>query len=254
FLDKFGGKELRGKLIDSVKAHAHRRDEMYRCTMEKYRNRGKLKKAEKDNDFERLAALLREIIRTEAPEFEHNMPKKDIYSMYDLEYAAVSITAYSKAISSIRENGCGSEARQALSVSMFSMKLEVISARIGVSDEMKETVRDIESESQEEMLNAMEEYFGGKVRRDIFAAVYNTVMSAFRITGDAAGAIHEGAKRAKPMLRDAADSKDRPERFEAELCSGGYWDNFSKKLPYGKNGLQQYADEWQEWIGKVMRL
>lgn len=268
FMDKLGGEERRQKIIDSVKSEAHRCDERYRHAMERHGNRRDIKEAANNHDFERLAALLHDIVNADRHASDRTEATKGgLYSQFELEYAAVSITAYSQSINAIRENGCGSEARQALNVSMFSMKMEVLSVRLGVSEEIKEVKQTIEDEANEELLDAMDENLenqrasAGLVEdaahlfrsadRDMFRAVYHKVMDAFRKSGDALGAIREGALTAKGRMRDAMESGRPVERWENEMRPGGYWDSFFNRSPYQRSGYQEFEADWQRFMDGV---
>lgn len=268
FMDKLGGEERRQRIIDSVKEHAHRRDEQYHQAMERHGNRRDIRDAVGGSDFERLAALLRDIVRTELPDIlrADRAPKQDddrsFYSMHELEYAAVSITAYRGTIDSIREKGCGDEMKLALDVSMFEMKISTLSVRLGISEEMEEAQEIIRDQALDELLDAVDEDKKASAaealeedaeqvirrgRRDRFRAVYDKTMDVFRKTGDALGAIREGALTAKDRMRD----EDPAGRWEHEMRPGGYWDKFFDRTPYQKGGYQEYARQWNDFLSEI---
>lgn len=268
FLDKTGGAQQREKVCQSVRALAVSYEAKYSSVMEKNGGRKDIKEALASHDMKSLASILRELGASHKPEGKKdNEEKKDLYSLQELEYAAISVSAYQLSINTIRENGCGSEARQALNVSMFSMKMEVLSARVGIGSEMKDVVHSMQDGAWERMMDAMDEYLshrrenpdgeperGSKyqpVRRDIFSTVYNTVMNAFRMTGSAPEAIRAGASWAKPMLSEAMESDTPAERWESEMKPRGYWDNFFGSSPYQADGYQEYVNQWNDFLAEI---
>lgn len=268
FFDKTGGAHHRDMVYQSVRALAVSFEAKYSSVMEKNGGRKDVKEALANHDIRSLTAILRELGASYKPEGKKDSEeKKDHFSLRELEYAAISVSAYQRSINAIRENGCGSEVRQALNVSMFSMKMEVLSVRAGIGGEMKDAVRSIQDGARERMMDAMDEHFArrredpdGKadrrdkyqpIRRDIFSTVYNSVMNTFRMSGGAPEAIRAGASWAKPMLSEAMERGAPAERWENEMKPRGYWDSFFNNSPYQAGGYQEYVKQWNDFLSEI---
>ena len=149
---------------------------------------------------------------------------------------------------------------------MFSMKMEVLSVRVGIGEEMKEIRQAIEDMANEDILDAMDENLANRrasaglkedmayrfqaADRDMFRAVYRKAMAVFHKTGDALGAIREGALTGQRRLRDTMGSGRTAERWEHEMRPGGYWEKFFDRAPYQKSGYQEYARQWEDFLSE----
>jgi len=195
--------------------------------------------------------------------------REGLYSLQELQFAAMSVTAWHSSISKAEDGTGGSEVRQALTVSMISMKIEVASARGYIGKELGDTLRTVRDNADEKVLDAMDRHQARRRHekdddedwkrrfpdcdRDLFHRVHKKVMDSFRKTGDAMGAIREGAAMARPELDRAREKHGPAHRWEREIEPRGYWDSFHRGGAYGKGGFHDFERDWNDFMGKMGR-
>lgn len=184
-----------------------------------------------------------------------------LYGCRELDFAAMSISAYQSAVHSAALGGVGSEARQALRVSMVSMKVETMAARGLIGEEMAELLRTSGENARREMLDAMDGYLAKRreeredaqaafpaVDRELFDTVYDAVMKDFHRSEDVMAALLEGAAAARVRL-DSLSAAASAQRWIGELGTKGYWDTFDG-ASY-QSGIYAFAVDWQEFLGEI---
>jgi len=182
------------------------------------------------------------------------------YSLMELQFAAMSVTAWQSSIDRAAQGGGGSEVRQAISFSMMAMKIEYASAQGTIGSKLSDTLTGVQDSVGEELLDAMDQY-QEKCRRerpeeadqhpdadrDLFRRTCKRVMDHYHKTGDAMSAVREGAAQAKPELEKAAESKGHAQRWDSETETGGYWDRFQRGSRYGESGMNGYEKDWSDF-------
>lgn len=184
-----------------------------------------------------------------------------LYTRRELDFAAMSISAYQSAVHSAALGGVGSEARQALRVSMVSMKVGTMAARGLIGEEMAELLKTSGENARREMLDAMDGYLAKRreeredaqeafpaVDRELFDAVYDAVMKDFHRSEDVMAALLEGAAAARVRL-DSLSAGASAQRWIGELGNKGYWDTFDG-ASY-QSGIYAFAVDWQEFLGEI---
>ena len=81
-----------------------------------------------------------------------------LYTQRELEFAAVSLSAYQSAINAATLGGGGSEARQALRMSMVSMKVDTMAYRGHIGRDMVKLLHTSGQNARQEMLDALDSY------------------------------------------------------------------------------------------------
>lgn len=180
---------------------------------------------------------------------------KGLFSLRELDFAAVSVSAWRGIVSAAAQGGGGSEARQALSVSFTAMKAEAMYSRSLIGRGMAGFLRLSAKNVRAKLLEAMDAYFayrreqGGSAEDfpaadgQMYDGVYASAAGAFGMTGDAVSSLRAGADTARALL---ADGRAAAARFAAELSAGGYWSSFDGR-DY-RSAAFAYGEQWRAFI------
>lgn len=184
-----------------------------------------------------------------------------LYTQRELEFAAVSLSAYQSAINAATLGGGGSEARQALRMSMVSMKVETMAYRGHIGRDMVKLLHTSGQNARQEMLDALDNYLAKRreereeanqlfpaVDRELFDKVYDSVMGAFHKNGDTMNAIREGAAVARVELSSASEKAAAP-RWTGELGTKGFWETFDNASYQG--GIHAFEADWHEFLAEI---
>lgn len=190
--------------------------------------------------------------------------EEGMYSLFELQFAAMSVTAWQSATVRAENGTGGSEVRQALTVSLLSMKIEVAATRGYIGSELADTLRSVQDSASKELLDAMDRHHARQQSqqsavshvpncdRALFRRVHQRVMDAFRKTGDAMGSIRVGAAMAKPELERARAEHGPAHRWDVETAPRGYWDSFYGGA-YETGGFHAFEQDWAGFLERMGR-
>ena len=247
-LAQFADRDSKSEIIDKARQSVHSLFTTYEA---RYRSLYAGAKLNVGDDLYTLTAQLRRL--SAAVGFEHRT-EKGLYSLRELDFAAVSVSAWRGMVSAAAQGGGGREARQAIGVSFTAMKLEFMSSRALIGRDMYDFLRSGLCGAREHLLKAMGSHPSGSRGQDIgeddcfsadadlFDSVYGSAMAAFGMSGDAVSALREGVQAARSYL---SCSHLTAARFSAEISAGGYWDTFNGR-DY-RSGLYAYAAQWRSF-------
>lgn len=252
-LAQFADRDSKSELIDKVRKSVH---SLFTAYEAHYRSLSAGMKFDRDADLYELTAQLRRL--SAAARFEHKA-EKGLYSLRELDFAAVSVSAFRGMVSAAAQGGGGSEARQAMSVSFTAMKIEAMYSRSIIGGDMSSFLRSGVRGLREQLLGAMDAYLSSRREKggseeeypaadgDLYDGVYKRVMDAFGMTGDAMSSLREGAQEARSLL--TASARLTAVRFSAEISAGGYWDSFDGK-DY-RAGAYSYTRQWESFTAEL---
>ena len=250
-LAQFADRDSKSEIIDKARRSVRSLFDAYEAH---YHSLSAKMKFDAESDLFGMTAQLRRL--SAAARFEHRA-EDGLFSLRELDFAAVSVSAFRASISAAAHGG-GSEARQALSVSFTAMKIEAMASRSLIGGGMASLLRGCVGSVRGQLLDAMDGYLAPRREKggadkypaadgDLYDAVFKRVMDAFGMTGDAIGSLREGALEARSLL--GASSRLTALRFSAEISAGGYWDTFDGR-DY-RAGIYSYARQWESFTAEL---
>lgn len=252
-LAQFADRDSKSEIIDKARRSVRSLFDAYEAH---YRSLSVGMKFDAEADLFEMTAQLRRL--SAAARFEHRAGD-GLFSLRELDFAAVSVSAFRATVSAAAYGGGGSEARQALSVSFTAMRIEAMASRSLIGGGMASLLRGSVGGVRGQLLDAMDGYLASRREKGgsgsdypgadgkLYDAVFARVMDAFGMTGDAMGSLREGAQEARPLLSE--QSRLTALRFSAEIRAGGYWDTFDGK-DY-RAGIYSYARQWESFTAEL---
>lgn len=252
-LAQLADRDSKSELIDKARRSVR---SLFTAYEARYRSLSAGIKFDGEADLYELTAQLRRL--SASARFEHRA-EKGLYSLRELDFAAVSVSAFRAMVSAAAQGGGGSEARQAMSVSFTAMRIEAMSSRSLIGGGMAGLLRSGVQGLRDQLLEAMDGYLSSRREKGgseeeypagdagLYDGVYRRVMDAFGMTGDAMSSLREGAQEARALL--SAPARLAALRFSAEISVGGYWDSFDGK-DY-RAGVYSYARQWESLTAEL---
>lgn len=253
-LAQFTDRDSKSEIIDKARRSVRSLFDAYEAH---YRALSARMKFDAEADLFEMTEQLRRL--GAAARFEP-LAEDGLFSLRELDFAAVSVSAFRASVSAAAHGG-GGEARQALSVSFTAMKIEAMYSRSLIGGGMASLLRGSVGRVREQLLDAMDGYLAAQRKKGgsdsvdkypgvdgkLYDGVLARVMDAFGMTGDAMSSLREGAQEARSLL--SAQARLTALRFSAEISAGSYWDTFDGR-DY-RAGIYSYARQWESFTAEL---